>query len=101
MLTLILISDIFQDRKAKALWNMIPERLFLCNRKFLEFPITQKTLRGIALRRSGKMSQRRPAAGGESRMRDSLFCRPFIREICKVQFVSEIKGGIYENRWHI
>ena len=73
MLTLILISDIFQDRKAKALWNMIPERLFLCNRKFLEFPITQKTLRGIALRRSGKMSQRRPAAGGESRMRDSLF----------------------------
>ena len=42
----------------------------LCHRKLR--PMTQKTLRGIALRRSGRVSLKRPAAGGESCKQDSL-----------------------------
>ena len=34
--------------------------------------MTQKTLRGIALRRSGRVSLKRPAAGGESCEQDSF-----------------------------
>ena len=44
--------------------------LFLFNRKV---PLLNKTApRGIALRRQGIMSPKRPAAGGESRGRDSF-----------------------------
>ena len=43
---------------------------FLCHRKLR--PMTQKTLRGIALRRSGRVSRKRPAAGGESCEQDSF-----------------------------
>ena len=35
-------------------------------------PYDTKTLRGIALRRSGRMSLKRPAAGGESCSQDSI-----------------------------
>ena len=43
---------------------------YLCHRKFR--PMTQKTLRGIALRQSGRVSLKRPAAGGESCEQDSI-----------------------------
>ena len=43
---------------------------YLCHRKFR--PMTQKTLRGIALRQSGRVSLKRPAAGGESCLQDSF-----------------------------
>ena len=42
----------------------------LCHRKLR--PMTQKTLRGIALRRSGRVSLKRPAADGESCLQDSI-----------------------------
>ena len=48
-----------------SLWNCL-----LCHRKLR--PMTQKTLRGIALRQSGRVSLKRPAAGGESCEQDSI-----------------------------
>ena len=50
----------------KNVWHAF----YLCHRKFC--PMTQKTLRGIALRRSGRVSLKRPAADGESCEQDSI-----------------------------
>ena len=50
---------------------------YLCHRKFR--PMTQKTLRGIALRQSGRVSLKRPAAGGESCEQDSILYNRKVR----------------------
>ena len=62
---------------------------FLCHRKLR--PMTQKTLRGIALRRSGRVSLKRPAAGGESCEQDSFL---FLRN--RTEKMKDDKGG-YED----
>ena len=50
--------------------------------------MTQKTLRGIALRRSGRVSLKRPAAGGESCKQDSfLVVTP---KACKIKKVFQV-----------
>ena len=53
--------------------------------------MTQKTLRGIALRRSGRVSLKRPAAGGESCEQDSFL---FLRN--RTEKMKDDKGG-YED----
>ena len=45
---------------------------FLCDRKFLSHKMLREDSLRIALRRLGSMSQKRPAAGGESCEQDSF-----------------------------
>ena len=61
--------------------------------------MTQKTLRGIALRRSGRVSLKRPAAGGESCKQDSFLLYRKDRRWRSVELkIARTKAGMTNKR---
>ena len=58
-------------------------------------PYDTKTLRGIALRRSGRVSLKRPAAGGESCKQDSFYMIGDLDDMIRLKTAFHVQKTVY------